>query len=56
MIFENLDYLGCWERFNSVQIGFSSKLPQKLRQTMQMCRKTESQTFGKLDFNTFVKN
>jgi hypothetical protein len=39
-----------------VWIEFSLKLPQELRQHIEYCLGNESQTFEKMDFNTFVKN
>ena len=53
--FENVNFPGSWERFNLVPIGFSSNLPQTLRQIVEYCPRTEPQTFQKLDFNTFPK-
>jgi hypothetical protein len=35
---------------------FPSNLPQELRQIVEDCSKTESQTFEKITFNTFVKS
>ena len=45
-----------WDHFNPVRIEMSSKLPQKLRQIIEYCPGNESQTFGNVDFNIFVKN
>ena len=47
---------GFRERANLVRIEFSSKLPQELRQIVEYRPQTEPQTFGKMCFNTFVKN
>ena len=44
------------ERSNLVRIELSSNLPQELRQIVEYCLGNESQTFGKMDFNTCVKN
>jgi hypothetical protein len=44
------------ERANLVRIELASKLPQELYQIIQYRPQTESQTFGKIRFNTFVKN
>ena len=56
MIFENLDLSpDTLDRFDLVRIEFSSKLPQELRQTIEYCPGNESQTFGKMDFDTSVK-
>ena len=41
---------------DQLQIDLSSILPQKLIQIVEYCRKAEPQTFGKTDFNTFVKS
>ncbi len=41
---------------NLVRIKFSSNLPQELRTNVEEFPGNESQTFGKMDFNTFVKN
>ena len=41
---------------DQLRIDLSSILPQKLIQIVEYCRKTEPQTFGKTDFNTFVKS
>ena len=48
--------MGSWDRFNLVRIEFLSKWPQELRQIVEYRPQTESQTFGKMRFNTFVKN
>ena len=41
---------------DQLRIDLSSILPQKLTQIVEYCRKTEPQTSGKTDFNTFVKS
>ncbi len=56
MIFKKSEFLGSRERFNLVRIKFPSKVPQELRQMIEYCPENESQTFEKMDFNTFVKN
>ena len=45
-----------WGHSNLVRVEFSINLPQKLRQLVEDGPGNESQTFGKMDFNTFVKN
>ena len=45
-----------WDHFNPVRIGNSLKLQQKLRKFIEYCPGNEPQTFGKMDFKTFVKN
>ena len=49
-------FLWCQERFNLVRIENSSKLPQEVRQIVEYRPQAESQTFGKMRFNTFVKH
>ena len=49
-------FVGSREHFNLVRIEFSSKLPQELRQIVEYRPQTESQTFEKITFNTFVEN
>ena len=41
---------------DQLRIDLSSNSPQKLIQIVEYCPKTEPQTFGKTDFNTFVKS
>ena len=41
---------------DQLRIALSSILPQKLTQIVEHCPKTEPQSFGKTDFNTFVKS
>ena len=45
-----------WYCFDLVRIEFVLSLLQKLAQIIEYCLGNESQTFGKMDFNTFVKN
>ena len=49
-------FLDPGDHANLVRIEFSSKLPQELYQIIECAAQTESQTFGKMRFNTFVKN
>ena len=50
------DFWGSWDHANLVRIELSSKLPQELDEIVEYCPKTEAQTFGNMDFNTFVNN
>ena len=53
MIFWNS---GAQDYANLVRIESASKLPQELYQIIEYRPQTESQTFEKITFNTFVKN
>ena len=44
-----------WDNPSQLRIDLASNLPQKLRQIVKYCPKTEPQTSEKMDFNTFVK-
>ena len=46
-------FFGVLDYANLVRIGFSSKLPQELRQIVEYCPGNESQTFGKNRFQHF---
>ena len=41
---------------DQLRIDLSSILPQKLVQIVEYCRNAEAHTFGKTDFNIFVKS
>ena len=51
---KSLDFVDPWDRFNLVRIEFPSKLPQELRQIIEHVARNESQSLGKINFNTFV--
>ena len=48
--------MGSRDHANLVRIELLSNPPQELRQIIKYCLKNESQTFGEMDFNTFVEN
>jgi hypothetical protein len=49
------DFLVSRDHANQVRIGFSSKLPEELRQNIEYRPQTESQTFWKIHFQHFCQ-
>ena len=51
-----MDFLVPGDHANLVRIELSLNLPQELCKIIEYCPKTEPQTFGQIDFNTFSTN
>ena len=49
-------FYGVWDPSNYLETELASNLPQKLRQIVGYCTKTEPPTSEKMNLNTFVKN
>ena len=54
MIFKNLIFLDTLDRSDLVRIEFPSNLPQEFRKIVGYRPRNESQTLGKMDFNTYL--